>query len=442
MIKNIMNKTISNISILLASLIIIISYLLPLDKGVPAVITLPTMSVYPIFILILLLFGIIFLKEKLYLKIPEMLKNPYIQNQLIIIAVFLISIRNEYMHKAIGFTVQYICIFLINFINFHYLLKEKRAKKIIISVAITSALAAALIGIYEFITKTYPQPYKYFISITNGPNDFIDDASSKYLMAKGTQGLHIIYSFLMAISVCLCEFIKSKWHKTLFFIIMCIGCIVGISTTGFAILSVLCFGMLYIFMSKIDFKRIKKHTLTLIIIALLTTIIIITAVFIEIPSIGDITKRIIAGGSESTQMRANRTNWVIYNMKNFATNDMPKFLFGNGLKTSSPNYTKDFPPPPWWPVGTGLVYSLDNEYLSLAYETGIIGLLLFCFSWLKLLLNKSYKIKSMVWWLILSYMVGLFGLDFLPYSGINAIFVFLIAALLGNGNEKELTPEK
>jgi hypothetical protein len=414
---------------ILASLILALSFLMPLDKGFPVLRFLPKLSIYPVYVLIFLLFAFLFFKEKMYknyLKIFQA-NSGYLLSQALVVFLFAFSIKGPVPHEALVNLIQYFFTFVLAFIAFTVLLKNSKTKKILINVALVSAALAALIGLYEFVTKTYPPPYKYFITISDGLSEFDTDALSKFLLTKGTQGFHITYAFLMAIALYLCPFLKNKTVKTFYVLLVSLGCIVGISTVGFITLAILGFGFFYISFSSEKADKLKKSLPTIITIMLLVVLLFTITYPAAIGNMANLIKRIALGDSGSVKDRIARINWTLNKMKLFAKNDVGKFFFGNGFKSSYSAFSKDFPAPPWWPVNTGKLVNLDSEYLVVLYENGIIGLILLCFAWFRLLL--VYELNDLRWWLICAYIVVFAGLEFLSLSGVNAIFVFLLCVL-------------
>ena len=403
-----------NIDTIACSLLVILHITLPLDLGVPGINlgkTLSSSIAFTLFTFIAVWFtsrGALF----------QGFRRPFAA----VFTVFSLILTFESLQApqpflAFSHVLRMYLVFVLNYVIFVHVI-EKHGYRWMVKAVLFGASYAATVAIAEVTFGKLPLYQKFAeAAAVSGADTFSPIALGvDFFRANGTMGNAIFMSVLMGICIPFVFELKSPILRILMVTLFLAGAAATISRTIAFALIVLLVGCAFVY------TRAFWRTLGTIFALFLVTIVVFGSYLQDEPHVAVWEERLGLkpssgdGADANVVLRANNSKKII---RAITEDSNPiQVLLGHGYFTSGSVALLDDGGP-----GTA-----DDTPVTIAYEEGILGLLIFYGSFIAYAIDgKRYRKVTIHWYNGLALLACGFGTDFEAYSMFNIIGVCSIA---------------
>ncbi|HYW45961.1 MAG TPA: O-antigen ligase family protein [Bryobacteraceae bacterium] len=335
----------------------------------------------------------------------------YLQWQCLFVAALVLSAITSPVPKSAFFVVlNYFTCFILNFFTLRYLFTHGNRRKLLAIICLVAA-AAAIVGLLERLFGYYLPFYRdFFLNSDYAQMTFAMSQTGGAFRILGPLGNPILHAVVLSLALPFALGLKGcfKWVTA---ILLCISIALSTSMTGALMAGCYVLGTLAGYTRRI-------RVLSLIACGLFATI---GAVAIANGSFADNTslfQRAIYGDERSIQTRLQMIDLGLSNILNF--DNIPVLLTGRGLKSSSDLTTAG---------GTSYNDTLDNVWLTIAYEAGIPAAVLYLLLQISVLHQLRRFTWTIHWWGILAWCAAGASFVTIYYATANFLWVALVAWL-------------
>jgi hypothetical protein len=349
-------------------------------------------------------FGVLFAESRG--EILRLLSDRYVRFQLAISALFILSgLRSANVPYAMFRSLHYVVTFVVNYVVLAYLFR-RGFRSPFVRVLIGVVAAASVIGVLEGIFK---DPIAFYASLSS-----VDANGTPLVVAigrvAGTLGNPIVYATALALAVpFVCELSSGAIRLALFGLMLTAS---AFAASGTAVVIWLLW-LLGVVQRASSLPR-KVRGFTVLVLAVLAANSVLTSTPLGLGQESAVNSLLeTKDTSISLRMELARMGW-----NHFMGQDVLGLLLGGGLGSSAALILSQG----WldW-------FTLDNAYITLLVESGLIGLLAYL-SLCAFVLAKA-PTASAHWYSVLALMVAGFGFVTFSYASFNLIWVASIATL-------------
>jgi len=342
----------------------------------------------------------------------------YVPYQFAVVFSFFVStlISND-VEAGLFVVWSYFTTFILNFFILYYLFKRGFRQKFV-SILCTVISIAALIGIVEGIARYYLPFYRDWFLM-------YDYQAMQHAMARsdfrvlGTLGNPITYSTAMVLALPFALEVKHHLLRSLVIVLLLMATIFTVSTTTAMMWLILLAGFLS------TSKRKTRQTFFIVAIVIMLTIFLMLR-------FSKATGYLVSGWSQefafgdqpnnqflNVQIRRDLFFWIL---RRFGGDlNFVNVLFGHGLKSTVQAVNT---------LGLGRLSTLDNQYTTILFESGILGLFTFLAVSFNILVGYRWAIrKSLHWYSVLSLLMAGMAFTTVYYTTFNFVWVASVAAL-------------
>jgi hypothetical protein len=402
--------------VIIAVVLCAVHLLLPIERGFPVL----RIAGYPVTLTLLvstLSMLVLFIDSngRIIITFPKR----YVPYQLLVAWIFLVSafVSND-VEAGLFVVLSYFVTFVVDFLIVYYLFK-RGLRRLFVAILCTTASIAALIGIVEAIFRYYLSFYKDWFLM-------YDYQAMQHAMTRsdfrvlGTLGNPIVYSVAMVLAFPFALEIRHRLLRSLVIVLLLAATIFAVSTTTLM--------MWLILLTGFWLTSGHKTRLTLFLVA----IVVILAIFLTLQFSQEVKGYLLPGWSREFAL-GNQTNEQFLNLQvryDLFFWSLARFwdglsfvslLFGYGLKSTIQAVKS---------LGLGRLSTLDSQYVTILFESGILGLVSFLAVGFNVLVGYRWAARrSLHWYSVLSLLIAGMVFTAIHYATFNFVWVASVAAL-------------
>lgn len=386
-----------------STILCVVYLMLPIERGFPVI----RIAGYPVTLSIITSTGaIMIIWIESHGKVLNRIVDGYVVTQFTVVWFFLVSsLMSEDVEADLFVVLNYFVIFVLNFLILTYLFRQGFRKHFIVILCTVACFVAAM-GILEGVFRYYLPFYRdLFLNY--------DFARMEYAMnrpdfrALGMLGNPILYSVALTMCVPFAMELRSKLGRILVISLFLWSSYYAISSSALLVVLFLSIGFLIVY---------QKKKITLVGVFILVALILVVIMGAELVDSQWFDE--FAVDNINIQIRLDIWRWAI---EHFAGHKEGLIiLFGEGLKASVQSV----------PEYMGTMMTLDNTYINLLLNSGILGLVSYLFMTFMLICRFRSKAFTSLHWYNLIGMLAL-GMSFETpfYASFNFVWVASVAAM-------------
>lgn len=342
----------------------------------------------------------------------------YIWGQCLLSLVFFVAaLRSEILMASVSISLQYFCIWVLNYLSLRYII-ESKYRNDFIKILCFVVFLATIVGIIEGALSIRIPIYQSWVQSYYGEGSRLD-LLANFDRATGTLGHFHIYSTAMLLAVPFACELEKRWLRYGLLSLIVVASLLTVSRTVLIFLSV------YLVACLIIYRKKAWFAIPIVLFFALTLSNVNIAQYSSSPFVSLWGQRLnLIVGSENRYADQNvsgRYEMWGNAVASFADQNPVNQLIGSGLMSSieiAQLLNKSF--------GT-----LDNTFITLLYEEGIIGLFTFVAIFATLLWRFKYLYSnSFHWYALLGLMIVAQTFVIPTYATFNFLTVASIAWML------------
>lgn len=401
---------------LIIGVLCIVNMLLPVERGFPGVRLLSYSLSLPVVVTVCASLFLLHVSKGEFVKL---LKDKYCFAQLIFVGILLTaSFSAENLPRALQVVLNYFSTFVLNYLILTYLFKQG-GRQIFVNIICIVASIAAVVGILEGYFQIKVPFYEAINTLYRAQKGYgAEDLST--LRITGTLGNPIVYGTMLMFVIPFALEIRTKILRYFLVSLLIAAVLPSVSRTPLLLLLVLLLGICIITVRTKGFFAVNFGLLTIVCIGFLLS----SGVTIENTIIAPWIDRLSGTGNwgysaaENVEVRQAMAQGVLSGTA--GDESSMQFLFGHGvLSTASLGIEL-----------SGSVATVDNNYITIFYETGLLGVIFYIYMWCRFLWRvrcegtENLHLYSIIGLLLI-------GVSFVTayYMTFNFVIVASIAAL-------------